>query len=156
MENSFRYVLIMDSKEFKKMFGELAKANEFKSAFGGWYKESTECIAVLELQKSNFGDYYQLLIKVFIQGAFESTYAPNKGLLKSSMGHITANETPEYKAVLDFDEPMEDNIRKERLEELFTNHIVPFTNRALSKAGIRELANKGEVFLLPAVKEELA
>jgi hypothetical protein len=145
----------MDSKEFKKLFGEVAKAHEFKSAFGGWYKESAECIAVLELQKSNFGDYYQLLIKVFIQGAFESMYAPNKDLIKSSMGHITANETLEYKAVLDFDEPMEDNIRKECLEKLFKNHIVPFTNRALSKAGIKELANKGEVFLLPALKEEL-
>jgi hypothetical protein len=146
----------MDSKEFKKLFGEVAKVNEFKSAFGGWYKESSECITVLELQKSNFGDYYQLLIKVFIQGAFKSTYTPNKELIKSSLGHITANETPEYRAVLDFDEPMEDNIRKERLEKLFINHIVPFTNRALSKAGIKDLANKGEVFLLPAVKEELA
>jgi len=146
----------MESKEFKKLFGEVAKAKEFKSAFGCWYKESTECITVLELQKSNFGDYYQLLIKVFIQGAFENTYTPNKELLKSSMGHITANETPEYKDVLDFDEPMEDNIRKEGLEKLFKNHIVPFTDKALSKAGIKDLANKGEVFLLPAVKEELA
>ncbi|MFC7526756.1 DUF4304 domain-containing protein [Parapedobacter sp. GCM10030251] len=145
----------MDSKEFKKRFSELAKANEFKSAFGGWYKESSECIAVLELQKSNFGDYYQLLIKIFIQGAFERTYAPDKDLIKSSMGHITANETPEYKAVLDFDESMEDNIRIERLKKLFNSHILPFTNRALSKAGIKELADKGEVFLLPAVKEEL-
>ena len=81
---------------------------------------------------------------------------PNKELIKSSIGHITANETLEYKAVLDFDEPMEDNIRKERLEKLFTDHILVFTNRALSKAGIRDLADKGEVFLLPAVKEELA
>ncbi len=145
----------MDKKEFKKVFDKVAKANGFKSAFGGWYKESTECIAVLELQKSNFGDYYQLLIKIFIQGAFECSYSPNKDLIKSSIGHITVNETLEYKDVLDFDNLMEDSIRKKRLEKLFESHIVPFTNRTLSKEGIRGLANKGEVFLLPALKAEL-
>ena len=145
----------MDSKEFKAVFGEVAKANDFKKAFGGWYKESPECIAILELQKSNFGDYYQLLIKIFIQGAFERTYIPSKDLIKSSMGHVTTNETSAYKAVFDFDEPMDDNIRKERLEELFKSHIVPFTNKTLIRSGIRELAEKGEIFLLPAIKEEL-
>jgi hypothetical protein len=146
----------MDCKEFKTVFGEVANANDYKKAFGGWYKESSECIAILELQKSNFGDYYQLLIKIFIQGAFERSYMPSKDLIRSSMGHITTNETPEYKEVFDFDEPMEDDLRKNRLEELFKNHIVPFTNKTLIKSGIRELADIGEIFLLPAVKEELA
>lgn len=146
----------MDSKEFKTVFGEVAKAHDFKKAFSGWYKESPECIAVLELQKSNFGDYYQLNIKIFIQGVFDRTYLPSKDLIKSSMGHVNSSETKDYKNVFDFDEPMDDSIRKERLEELFQNHIVPFTDKTLSKSGIRELADKGEIFLLPAVKEELA
>lgn len=146
----------MNSKEFKKRFGEVAKANEFKNAFGCWYKESAASVVVLELRKSNFGDYYQLLIKIFIQGAFESTYAPSKDVMRSSLGHITANETPEYKNILDFDERMEDDIRRECLDKLFADHIVPFTDRALSRGGIMELANEGEVFILPAVKQELA
>ena len=50
----------MESKEFKKVFEKVAKANNFEKAFGGWFKESTECIVVLCLQKSNFGDYYEL------------------------------------------------------------------------------------------------
>lgn len=72
------------------------------------------------------------------------------------MGHVPTNETPEYKAAFDFDETMDDDIRKERLEEVFQNHIIPFTNKTLSRSGIKELADKGEVFLLPSVKEELA
>lgn len=43
---------------------------------------------------------------------------------------------------------MDDNLRKERMLELFENHIVPFTNKTLSKSGIRELAEKGEILLL--------
>jgi hypothetical protein len=146
----------MDSKEFKTVFGEVAKAHDFKKAFSGWYKESPECLSILELQKSNFGNYYQLNIKIFIQGVFEKTYLPSKDLIKSSMGHVNSSETKEYKNVFDFDEPMDDSIREERLKELFEKHIVPFTNKTLSKSGVKELAEKGEIFLLPAIKEELA
>lgn len=145
----------MNSKEFKSVFGEVAKENGFLKAFGGWFKESPECVAIIELQKSNFGDYYQLNIKIFIQGAFGRTYTLSKDLIKSSMGHVNTNETQEYKNVLDFDEPMEDSRRKERLEKLFQNHIVSFTDKALSKSGIIELVDKGEIFLLPAVRKEL-
>lgn len=38
----------MDSKEFKVVFGEVGKAHDFNKAFGGWYKESPECIIVLD------------------------------------------------------------------------------------------------------------
>jgi hypothetical protein len=146
----------MDSKEFKNIFGDIAKEHNFKKAFSGWYKESPECLSILELQKSNFGNYYQLNIKIFIQGVFGKTYLPVKDLIKSSMGHVNSSETNEYKNVFDFDEPMDSNIRIEKLKELFKNHIVPFTDKALSKSGIRELADKGDIFLLPAIKEELA
>ena len=64
----------MESKEFKNVFEKVAKANNFEKAFGGWFKESTECIVVLCLQKSNFGDYYELNIKIFIQGMFGNKY----------------------------------------------------------------------------------
>ena len=144
----------MDSKEFKKIFGEVAKANEFESAFGGWFRESAESIIVLELQKSSFSNSNYLNIKVFIQGAFERTYTPNKDLIKSSTGHIT-NQIRD-KEILDFDNSMNNDNRKEELEQLFSEFIVPFADKALSKSGIKELAEKGEITLLFAVKEELA
>ncbi|MFK8274753.1 DUF4304 domain-containing protein [Capnocytophaga cynodegmi] len=146
----------MDSKDFKTLFDEIAKTYDFKKAFGGWYKDSSECLAILDLQKSNFSDYYQLNIKIFIQGVFEKTYLPSKDLIKKSMGHVNSGETKDYKDVFDFDKPMKDEIRKERLKELFTKHIVPFTNEALSRAGIRRLAEKGDIFLLSTVREELS
>jgi hypothetical protein len=145
----------MDSKEFKAVFGQVAKAHDYKKAFSGWYKESPECLAILELQKSNFGDYYQLNIKIFVQGFFQRTYSPTKDSIKRSMGHVNSSETKDYKNVFDFEETMDDDIRKERLKELFEKHIVPFTEKTLSKSGIRALAEKGDIFLLPAIKEEL-
>jgi hypothetical protein len=146
----------MDSKEFKKVFGEVAKSNGFESAFGGWFKESAESIIVLDLQKSNYGDYYEMNIKIYVQGMFGNSYTRNKDLVKKDTGDIFRRQPPEYKDVLDFDTPLDDEKRKERLAKLFSEFIAPFTNRALSKLGIKELAETGEITLLPAVKKELA
>lgn len=79
---------MMDSKEFKKLFGEVAKSNGFERAFGGWFKDSVESIVVLDLQKSNFGDYYEMNIKIYVQGIFGNSYSKNKDLVKKDTGDI--------------------------------------------------------------------
>lgn len=135
--------LIMNTKEFKKLFGEVAKSHGFENAFGGWFKASPESIIVLDFQKSNYGDNYG------------NCYSRNKDLVKKDIGDVFTRQPSEYRAVFDFDEPMDDEKRKIGLAKLFSNFIVPFTDKALSKAGIKELADKGKINLLPAVKEEL-
>lgn len=145
----------MDSKEFKKLFGEVAKSNRFERAFGGWFKDSAESIVVLDLQKSNFGDYYEMNIKIYVQGMFGNNYSRSKDLVKRDVGDIFRRQPSEYRLVFDFDEPMGDEERKEKLEKLFSEFIVPFADKASSKSGIRTLAEKGEITLLPAVKSEL-
>lgn len=137
------------------MFGEIAKLNQFESVFGGWFKESTECVIVLELQKSNFGNYFQLNIKIYVQGMFDRIYSKNKDLVKKEIGHIRSGEPLKYKPVFDLDETIDNQIRKKKLEELFAEFIVPFTDKTLSKTGIKSLAETGEIILLPAVKKAL-
>lgn len=144
----------MDTKEFKYLFNNISKNNGFESAFGGWFKESSECIAVLELQKSNFGKKYYLNIKIFIQGAFNRTYERSKELVQNPMGHITNQIRDED--VLNLGSTMSVETRKENLENLFNKIIVPYTETALTKLGIREMVKKGNIFLPPAVKDELA
>ena len=145
----------MNSKEFKTVFGEVAKVNGFEKAFRGWFRESAECIIVLDLQKSNFGDYYELNIKIYVQGTFGSHYVRSKDLVKKDIGDIFTRQPPEYRDAFNFDEPMNDENRKEKLEKLFIEFIVPFTDKALSKSGIKELAEKGMITLLHAVEKEL-
>ncbi|WP_307457141.1 DUF4304 domain-containing protein [Chryseobacterium sp. SORGH_AS_0447] len=143
----------MNSKEFKSVFGEIAKSNDFKQAFGGWYKESSECIAILELQKSNFSDSYYLNVKIFIQGIFGLKHSPSKNLIKSPMGDIT-NQMRDLD-VLNFDNSISETDRIELLKVLFKDCILPFINNLLSKASIKEMADTGKICLLPAVKKEL-
>ena len=56
----------MESNDFKKIFGEVAKGNGFERAHEGWFKEFSDIIQVLDLQRSNYGPYFYLNIKVFI------------------------------------------------------------------------------------------
>jgi len=145
----------MDSKEFKNVFNVIAKSDGFEKAFGGWFKESAECIAVLDLQKSNFGDYYELNVKIFVQGMFGNMYHKSKDLVKKDTGDVFTRQPKDYKDVLDFDIPMNDENRKKKLEILFSEFIIPFTDKALSRLGLKELTEQGKIFLLPAVKDEL-
>ena len=145
----------MDNKEFKVLFGKIALEHGFIRAFGGWYKQSDECIAILELQKSNYADYYYLNGKILVQGLFDRSYAVNKEQVKSPSAHIGFNETPEFRPIFNFDEQMDDSKRTEELEKLFNIHIIPFTNKGLSKKGILELINYDKVPILSVVKEEL-
>lgn len=57
--------------------------------------------------------------------------------------------------VFSFDKPMPDELRKERLKELFNNNIIPYVSNLMTKANIIDLERKGEIVLLSSVKKEL-
>jgi len=155
MENRIRYLLNMNSKDFKKAFKEIAQSYGFDSAFGGCYKKKAECMLVLELQKSNFGDYYELNIKIFVEGVFGNTCTPTKNLIKNDMGDVYCRPPLEYHSFFEFDINMSDRNRIMGLKTLFDKFLVPYEKKALSVSGIRMLAEEGIIFLLPAVKNEL-
>ena len=146
----------METWQFKSLFDEIAKMNSFKKDFGGWFTQSNECVLTLDLQKSNYANYYELNIKVYVHGMFGKEYIISKELIKKDTGDVFRRQPKEFNDVLDLDNPMIENLRKERLHSLFANFITPFTKMALSKSGIKKLAEDRAVILLPAVKAELS
>lgn len=145
----------MDSKQFKKIFSAVAQNNGFEAAFGGWFKESTYSILSIDLQKSNYGNYFELNLKIFVQGAFGKTYAKSKNLSKSEIGTFFRRQPKEYSYILDLDSPIEEEERKEKIEELFHNFISPFSRNSMDRDGIKDLIDNEQLLLLPAVKKEL-
>lgn len=144
----------MESKELKKRFGEIAKENDYNTAFGIWYKESSECLFILSLQKSNYSNLFYLNLKIFIQGAFETTYKIDKEL-KNDTGDIFRRSPKEYDQYFDFEVELSDDDRINGLKKLFADFINPFSEKALERNGILQLEETSEIALLPAVKEEL-
>ncbi len=145
----------MNSKEFKKIFGEIARQQGFQASPGGWLKESTESIIFLDLQKSNFGNYFELNIKIFIQGMFEQHYKKGKELQRDT-GDIFRRQPVESRDIFDLDSGMDEALRKSKIKSLFEEFLVPYSNNALSIKGIKEMAIREEFFLLPNVAKELA
>ncbi|HEY1202248.1 MAG TPA: DUF4304 domain-containing protein, partial [Niastella sp.] len=123
---------MMDNKEFKNIFAEIAKVNNFHKAFNGWFKESVEAIIVLNLQKSNFGNYYDLNIKIYVHGVFGGHYVKSKELI-NDVGHIFRRQPREYNDVFALDVAMDDAGRIKRLEQLFSEFINPYTDKASSR-----------------------
>ena len=150
----------METKEFKAMFGKIAKSNGFKFLYGGWYKESDDCIVVLELQRSNYSVLYYLNIKIYIRGVFGEAHAVNKYIIKNDMGHLHTRQPNEYSIIFDLEEKLDDDARKTMLEELFGAYIVPLTNRALHAEEIEYLVQEKrypmlEYLFSPELKEEI-
>ena len=144
----------MDNKELKKIFCEMGKTYGFSTAYGGCYKSSLECLTVIALQKSNYGNYYYLNSRTYIQDLFDRKYVVNKEIMKTSIASVMYLIKDD--SIFDLDKQMEDNDRIEKMKYLFETVIVPFTNSCLSKKNIVKLYNeiKG-IKIFPAVKKEL-
>ena len=146
---------MMDNKKFKQLFNDVARLYDFEQAYGAWFLESPECIVVLELQKSYFGNYYELNIKSFVQGAFDNHYVKSKDLAKKYMGNCFGRQPSEYNDIFDLEEDMEDEYRKERLEYFFKNFLAPLLPKLLSLSDLSKLPEYGDIFIPSAVKNEI-
>ena len=144
----------METKEFKAMFGKIAKGNGFKFLYGGWCKESEECFVVFYLQRSYYSRLYYPKIKINIRGVWGMD-SINSILVQTDHAQIREFAPDEYNPVFDLESELDDNTRKNMIEKLFETYVVPLTNKALSLEGIEELANAGEIQIEPVVKEEL-
>ena len=146
----------MESKDFKKMFGKIAKCHGFDSAYGGWFKHSNESLLILELQRSNFSDIFYLNIKIFIQGVFGKNYSISKDLVKNSMGQILRRPHPEYAILFNLQADLDDDQRKTRISDFFQTFLKPFAKLALTREGVKHLAQDGQFTLYPpAIAEEI-
>jgi hypothetical protein len=56
----------MESNDFKSLFGSVAKDHGFREVHGGWCVELISALVALNLQRSNYGNYFELNIKVFL------------------------------------------------------------------------------------------
>ncbi len=78
----------MESRDFKRLFSSVAKQSGFDFAFGGWFKETPECLIALHLQKSNFDNVFYINIKIYIQNILGRVYIKSKKLISRDVGDI--------------------------------------------------------------------
>lgn len=145
----------MNHLNFKELFNTLVEKKNFHKAFDGWFLISSESIVVLDLQKSNYGDYYELNIKIYIQGLFGNKYIMSKDLVKKHIGNIFLRPPNETREIFNLENDMSDGQREKNLENLLSDFIMLLANKALTREGIKELIEQNKVATTPAVREEL-
>jgi len=128
----------MDKVDFKGLFGNIAKQHGFERSFGGWFRDYSESIVVLDLQRSNYSNLYYLNIKIFIKGAFSDEYEErelkmHKRLVKTDGGHLFRREPKEFSPALNLENDLIENDRSDILSKLFTDFLVPFSDRASTR-----------------------
>lgn len=92
-------------------------------------------------------------MKFFIQGYFDILYLKNKDTLKNSYGSIYIRPPKKYLDIFDLDIPVIKRIKK--MDNMFKDFILPYSEKALSLEGIKKLANENKLPFKPVLKEEL-
>ncbi len=94
-------------------------------------------------------------IKIYIQGLFGNKYLINKKLIKADTGDVFFREPQEYKEFFDLENNLSDSDRTKGIETLFNQYLNLLFEKMNTIEKIKNLYKKGELFLLPAVKDEL-
>lgn len=145
----------MEAKEFKALLGDVAKAHGFNVAPGGWYRELPAALFVLDLQKSNFGNYFELNIKLFLGRTAPSDPAEFKKLVKNMSGDIFRRQPEECRIAFDLDAPVEAASRRTMIDQMFSELVDRIASTANSLAGILRLRDEGILYVLPMIEARL-
>ena len=99
----------METKEFKRIFSDIAIRNGFKTFHGAWVKESDDCFLALILRKSNFSKLYYLRIKVNLKSAFGQVFENGKEWVQHDIAHVMLGIDRQLDKVFDLENKMSHN-----------------------------------------------
>lgn len=145
----------MQTKEFKKLFRDVATVHGFVASHGGWYRQTPAGLFVLWLQKSNFGNYFDLNLKLFLNRGVPTNPAEMKRLVKSLSGDVFRRQPEEYREAFDLESAIADLERRGQLDRLFVQLVNRIVSACESPAGIFRLRDEGLLYLLPMAESVL-
>lgn len=145
----------MEASQFKTLLGSVAKAHGFTAAGGGWYRQTPAAFFILNLQKSNFGNYFELNLKLFLGIELPGNPTDLKKLVKSQSGDAFRRQPEEYRSAFDLDSALADSERRNLFERLFHELVDRIASASVDPAGILRLRDEGVIYLLPMVEARL-
>lgn len=154
MEDNTGYVL-MEYRDFKILLGTVAKAHGFSSYGGGWITKNNFVLFALHLQKSDFGRYSDLNMKLYIHPSAEISGEEMTKYVKNGSGDIFRRQPNEYRDVFDLDSNLDTPKRRSEIERMFTEIIDRINLSSSTPSGILRLRDEGMLHLLPKVEARL-
>lgn len=145
----------MDYVSLKSMVGEIAKDHGFRSAGGGWFMINDFVLIALNLQKSNYGRYADINLKIFLDMDVPRSGVELKPLITRLSGDIFRRQPRECNEALDLDSALDASARRTAIERFFAEIVDRVAVESSSASGLFSLRDEGVLYLLPAVEDRL-
>lgn len=145
----------MDNKVFKRFFGEIAESHGFKSLRRGWFQEVSAALIILELQKSNYGNYYEMNLSLYLELPAVGSLAELASFVARNPPDVFRRQPTESSAAFDLDAGIDPLERERQLRQVFTDTVDEIVRGMSSPAGILNLRDAKLIFLRPDVEARL-
>lgn len=131
-----------------------AKSAGFKGGPRTWRKSVPLGIAVLNLQKSQWGDQYYINFGVYVRslGALAEPRT-EQCHYNARAGTVDPTKEARWKELLDLERPIEDLERQREIAESLRDEVFAFLERVGTEEGLRAVAAEGR--LTQGVRVEL-
>ncbi len=125
-------------------FDGFAKSAGFTKKSGTWCRRQREVIAVMELQKSQYGAQYFVNVALWLLELGQAQCPKEQTChLRSRLGSLLPEEEEHLSALLDLDVSMNDENRREALLEILKLRLLPSLEICSTLDGIRSLETTG-------------
>lgn len=128
-------------------FDDFAKSAGFTKKSGIWCRRQRETIAVLELQKSQYGSQYYVNVALWLLELGEASCPKEQAChLRSRLTQLLPDPDDQLKVVLDLDDlTLAENDRRATFEALLNDQLLPLIDRCSTLDGVRALAATGHL-----------
>lgn len=121
-----------------------ARAAGMEKKSGTWYRQGDEVVAVVDLQKSQYGQQYYLNLGFWLRELGADRYP--KGLrchISVRLETLAPEERHRIARLLDLDHEIPDEQRVDELVALLNERTLPLIERGSSVVGLRALVDEG-------------
>lgn len=128
---------MIDKNHLKNAFGETLRNAGFVKKSDTWYRSGTDAIIVLNLQKSDHGNYFYLNLGISLKALSDELFPKvNHCHIQIGADSLVGDDLPFLSRALDLDEGNEEDLN--RFIVMMNDRILPLTSEFLCLNQLRE------------------
>jgi hypothetical protein len=125
-------------------FDRFGKECSGEKKSGGWYWRSDEVVAVVDLQKSQYGPKYYVNVAFWLRAVGDERFPKTwKSHIAGRITDLPGVERGRVECLLDLECAVRDEQRVDELSALLATAVIPFIERGASLAGLRSMIDDG-------------
>ncbi|HYS72023.1 MAG TPA: DUF4304 domain-containing protein [Thermoplasmata archaeon] len=122
----------------KKTLDGVAAYAGYSKHSGAWYLLQTETLAVIELQKSNYGPQYYMNVALWLLPLGDPQFPrEEKCHIRTRLGSLFPEEEKRLKQILDLEYPMDEATRETQFREILERLLIPALTECATLDGLK-------------------